>query len=68
MTRGGTLEEIYLQDIEMDSVKTFIEVSMIWNPSYSYTKSPKEYDIDSVPSMANSSKEIRTQVERNPHF
>jgi polygalacturonase len=49
MTRGGTVEDIYLQDIEMDSVKTFIEVSMNWNPSYSYTKLPKEYDIDSVP-------------------
>ena len=49
MTRGGTVEDIYLQDIEMDSVKTFIEVSMNWNPSYSYTKLPEGYDIDSVP-------------------
>ncbi|MBZ9630080.1 glycoside hydrolase family 28 protein [Salegentibacter sp. LM13S] len=49
MTRGGTVEDIYLQDIEMDSVRTFIEVSMNWNPSYSYTKLPEGYDIDSVP-------------------
>ena len=49
LTRGGTVEDIYLQDIEMDSVGTFIEVSMNWNPSYSYTKLPEEYDIDSVP-------------------
>ncbi len=49
MTRGGIVEDIYLQDIEMDSVRTFIEVSMNWNPSYSYTKLPEEYDIDSVP-------------------
>ncbi len=49
LTRGGVVEDIYLQDIEMDSVGTFIEVSMNWNPSYSYTKLPEEYDIDSVP-------------------
>lgn len=49
MTRGGTVENIYLQDIEMDGVRTFIEVSMNWNPSYSYTKLPEGYDIDSVP-------------------
>lgn len=49
MTRGGTVEDIYLENIKMDSVGTFMEVSMNWNPSYSYSKLPKNYDIDSVP-------------------
>ncbi|MBW2962551.1 glycoside hydrolase family 28 protein [Mesonia aestuariivivens] len=49
ITRGGTVEDVYLENIEMDSVRTFIEVSMNWNPSYSYSKLPEGYDIDSVP-------------------
>lgn len=48
-TRGGIVEDIYLENIEMDSVRTFIEVSMNWNPSYSYSELPEGYDIDSVP-------------------
>jgi len=48
-TRGGIVEDIYLENIKMDSVRTFIEVSMNWNPSYSYSKLPKGYDKDSIP-------------------
>ena len=33
----------------MDSVRTFMEVSMNWNPSYSYSKLPEGYDRDSIP-------------------
>ena len=49
ITRGGTVEDVHLENIEMDSVRTFVEVSMNWNPSYSYSKLPEAYDIDSVP-------------------
>ncbi len=48
-TRGGTVEDIYLQDIEMDGVGTVIEVSMNWNPSYSYSSLPEGYDSESIP-------------------
>ncbi|WP_086047639.1 glycoside hydrolase family 28 protein [Christiangramia flava] len=48
-TRGGTVEDIYLENIKMDSVGTFMEVSMNWNPTYSYSKLPKEYDINKIP-------------------
>ena len=48
-TRGGTVEDIYLQDIQMDGVGTVIEVSMNWNPSYSYSSLPEGYDINNVP-------------------
>jgi len=47
--RGGTVEDIYLENIKMDSVRTFMEVSMNWNPNYSYSKLPEEFDKDSIP-------------------
>jgi len=49
-TRGGTVEDIYLRDIEMDGVGTVLEVSMNWNPSYSYSSLPDGYDYQSIPS------------------
>ena len=49
MTRGGTVEDIYIENIKIDSVGTFMEVSMNWNPSYSYSRLPANYDIDEVP-------------------
>ncbi|MBC3846537.1 glycoside hydrolase family 28 protein [Winogradskyella echinorum] len=48
-TRGGVVEDIYLENIKMDSVRTFMEVSMNWNPTYSYSKLPKEFNPDSIP-------------------
>ncbi|MCJ8165950.1 glycoside hydrolase family 28 protein [Pontibacter sp. E15-1] len=48
-TRGGTVEDIYMQDIEMNGVKVPIEVSMNWNPSYSYSTLPEGYTYDSIP-------------------
>jgi polygalacturonase len=48
-TRGGTVENIYMQDIEMNGVSTPIEVSMNWNPSYSYSTLPEGYTYESIP-------------------
>lgn len=48
-TRGGTVEDVHLRDIHMDGVRTAIEVSMNWNPSYSYSTLPDGYDIETVP-------------------
>lgn len=48
-TRGGTVEDIYLQDIEMDGVGIVLEVSMNWNPSYSYSSLPDGYDYETIP-------------------
>ena len=33
----------------MDSIRTFIEISMNWNPSYSYSKLPEGYDENEIP-------------------
>lgn len=48
-TRGGTVENIYIQDIEMDGVRVPIEVSMNWNPSYSYSTLPEGYTYETIP-------------------
>lgn len=48
-TRGGTVEDILMTNIAMDSVRTFLSISMNWNPSYSYSKLPDGYTYDDVP-------------------
>jgi polygalacturonase len=48
-TRGGTVEDIHYRDIEMDGVGTAIEVSMNWNPSYSYSSLPEGYSFANIP-------------------
>ncbi len=69
ITRGGTVEDVYLENIEMDSVRTFIEVSMNWNPSYSYSKLPEGYDIDSVPKRWKTLlKEVKPKEKGIPTF
>jgi polygalacturonase len=37
ITRGGTVEDIHLRDITMDSVGDAILFTMNWNPAYSYS-------------------------------
>ncbi|MDW7692937.1 glycoside hydrolase family 28 protein [Flammeovirgaceae bacterium SG7u.111] len=48
-TRGGTVENIYMKDIEMNGVGTPIHVSMNWNPAYSYSTLPEGFNYDSIP-------------------
>ncbi|MCC9135577.1 glycoside hydrolase family 28 protein [Pontibacter silvestris] len=48
-TRGGTVENIYIHDIEMNEVGTPIEVAMNWNPSYSYSTLPEGYSYETIP-------------------
>ena len=47
--RGGTVEDIYLENIKMDSVRTFMQVGMNWNPAYSYSKLPDEFNENDIP-------------------
>lgn len=49
VTRGGGVEDIHLQNIQMDSVGNAFLFTMNWNPSYSYSTLPAGYNIDSVP-------------------
>jgi polygalacturonase len=39
-TRGGTVEDISIHDIDMQGVPTVFSVTFNWNPSYSYAKIP----------------------------
>src|SRR5699024_10130371 len=49
ITRGGTVENITLENIKMDSVGVVLQVNMNWNPSYSYSELPEEYDYNKIP-------------------
>jgi polygalacturonase len=48
-TRGGTVEDIHVRHITMDSVGNAILFTMNWNPAYSYAVLPKGYNEDSIP-------------------
>ncbi len=48
-TRGGTVEDIHFTDIVMNGVGTAFQITMNWNPNYSYSKLPDGYNVDSIP-------------------
>jgi polygalacturonase len=48
-TRGGIVSDIHFRDIEMTDVGTVVEVSMNWNPSYSYSSLPEGYEYETIP-------------------
>lgn len=47
--RGGTVEDIYMENIKMDRVHTFMQVGMNWNPAYSYSQLPEEFNENTIP-------------------
>lgn len=47
--RGGTIEDIYLFNIEMDSVVKPFGVDLNWHPTYSNSKLPEGYNYDELP-------------------
>lgn len=49
INRGGVTEHIYVRDVEMDGVGIVFEATMNWNPAYSYSKLPKEYEGKKIP-------------------
>jgi polygalacturonase len=67
-TRGGTLEDIYFQNVTMDSVKFVFNYTLNWNPSYSYSELPKGYTYETLPAHWKSMLEKVTPVEKGiPH-
>jgi len=40
-TRGGTIEDVRIEDMVMEGVGTVFSVTFNWNPSYSYAKIPE---------------------------
>lgn len=49
LTRGGTVENIYIHDIDLENVGVGLSFGLNWNPSYSYSELPEGYHLDSVP-------------------
>ena len=49
MTRGGTVEHIYMDNITVDGAGYILNCDMNWNPSYSYSKLPEEYEGKELP-------------------
>jgi polygalacturonase len=47
--RGGTVEDILVENIEMDGVRVPIIMTMNWNPSYSYSTLPAGYTQETLP-------------------
>ena len=40
-TRGGTIEDITIRDMEMEGVAVPVSITFNWNPSYSYARMPE---------------------------
>ena len=49
LQRGGTIENIYMYNIQMDGVRDPFVVNLNWNPSYSNSKLPEGYNYGELP-------------------
>jgi polygalacturonase len=47
--RGGTIENIYFENSELDSTRNIFQFNLNWYPAYSYSELPKGYNYDSIP-------------------
>jgi polygalacturonase len=68
ITRGGTVENIYIHDIEMNNVGTPLQVTMNWNPAYSYSTLPEGYNYDSIPKHWKLMLQKVSPEQGMPHF
>lgn len=48
-TRGGLIENILIEDIEIKNTPFAFEFTLDWNPEYSYTSLPEGFHYDSIP-------------------
>lgn len=49
MNRGGTVENIFMTNVEVDNAKTILAADLNWNPSYSYSQLPEKYEGKEIP-------------------
>ena len=69
MTRGGTVSDIYMDNIKMENVGVPVEVTMNWNPSYSYSTLPAGYTEATLPAHWKAMLARVEPAERGiPHF
>ncbi|HVU93965.1 MAG TPA: glycosyl hydrolase [Puia sp.] len=68
-TRGGTVEDIHVRNIHMDSVGNAILFTMNWNPAYSYSTLPPGYNPDSIPTHWKTMlHKVEPAEKGTPHF
>jgi len=68
-TRGGTVEDIHIRNIHMDSVGNAILFTMNWNPAYSYSKLPAGINPDSIPAHWKTMlHKVEPAEKGTPHF
>ncbi len=58
--RGGTVEDVYFNNITMHGVGNVLQVNPNWNPTYSYSTLPAGYSLETVPAHW---KKMLTHVE-----
>jgi polygalacturonase len=66
--RGGTVEDVLVEDIQLDAVRVPITITMNWNPAYSYSELPAGYTQATLPAHW---KALLTKVDPSlglPHF
>lgn len=49
MNRGGTIENIFITRVTAENVKQVLAAELNWNPNYSYSTLPKEYEYKEIP-------------------
>jgi polygalacturonase len=68
ITRGGTVENIYFQNIEMLKVGNAFDITMNWNPSYSYSTLPAGYNLNNIPDHWKVMLQKVPVEQGTPHF
>ncbi|MDR0833887.1 MAG: glycoside hydrolase family 28 protein [Candidatus Symbiothrix sp.] len=68
MTRGGTVEHIYMNNVQTDSVKHVLNCDMNWNPAYSYSTLPADYQGKTLPNHWEVMLQQVSPEQGLPHF
>jgi len=68
MNRGGITEHIYIRDVDMENVRIVLEATMNWNPAYSYSKLPGEFNGHPLPDHWNKMLQVVDSVRGTPFF
>ncbi len=67
-TRGGTIEDIYFQNITLDSVNNAFQFNLNWYPAYSYSTLPEGYTYENIPAHWKAMLQKVTPAEKGiPH-
>ncbi|RZL02926.1 MAG: glycoside hydrolase family 28 protein, partial [Hymenobacter sp.] len=66
--RGGTVEDIVVEDVTMDAVRVPIIITMNWNPAYSYSELPAGYTQATLPAHWKAMLAKVDPVQGTPHF